>query len=130
MLTARKLTGNFPDYERVLPKSFAGRVTINVQELRGALDRARVLADSARRVTFGIGDGGLSISSGVAGDSETAETVPAEIGVNGGYVTDFLAAVDTATAVLSYESAKSAMQFTPAGEDGGDYRYVVMPMRI
>ena len=53
-----------------------------------------------------------------------------EIGVNGDYISDFLAAVDTEKAVLSYNKATMAIQLAPAGEEGGDYRCVVMPMRI
>ena len=136
-LTARRLTGMFPEYARVLPKSFKGTAKVNVREMRGALDRARVLSDDRRAVKLNITDGQLTVSSGQTETSETDETMAAEvsgpsleIGFNGDYLTDFLAAVETEQAVLSYNDATMAVQFSPAGEEGTDYRCVVMPMRI
>jgi len=37
MLLSRKLTGNFPDFERVLPKEHAHSVSVNRDEFRGAV---------------------------------------------------------------------------------------------
>ena len=39
LLLSRKLTGNFPDYERVLPKEQPHAVTLNREEFRGAIER-------------------------------------------------------------------------------------------
>src|SRR5258708_24501542 len=39
LLLSRKLTGNFPDFERVLPKDHPSSVHLNRDELRSAIDR-------------------------------------------------------------------------------------------
>lgn len=52
-MTARELTGNFPNWEMVLPKNFTAFAEINAKELREALVRVGVMADDKnRRVEF------------------------------------------------------------------------------
>ena len=52
-MTARELTGNFPNWEMVLPKNFISFAEINARELREALNRVGVMADDRnRRVEF------------------------------------------------------------------------------
>jgi len=41
LLLSRKLTGNFPDYERVLPKEQPNVVTLQREEFRAAIDAWR-----------------------------------------------------------------------------------------
>jgi len=51
--TAREITGAFPNWEMVLPKSFDYFAELNVKEFRDALTRVGVMADdSHRRVEF------------------------------------------------------------------------------
>lgn len=52
-MTARELTGTFPNWEMVLPKTFAAFAEINVREFKEALTRVGVMADDKnRRVEF------------------------------------------------------------------------------
>lgn len=52
-MTARELSGNFPNWEMVLSKSFAAFAEINVREFKEALNRVGVMADDKnRRVEF------------------------------------------------------------------------------
>lgn len=52
-LTARELTGEFPNWEMVLPKNFTAFAEINAREIGGALTRVGVMADDKnRRVCF------------------------------------------------------------------------------
>ena len=45
LLLCRKLTGNFPDFERVLPKEHPHSVTLVRDELKGAIERVSQFAD-------------------------------------------------------------------------------------
>lgn len=135
-LVARKLTGNFPDYARVMPKDQKYSATVAVSDLKEAIGRAGLMADERCcliRVKFS--PEGISVSSSVSEKGEAHEGVPAEyegpeieIGMNAAYVADFLAAVKTEKALLRIKDANSAVELSPLGEDG--YRCVVMPMRI
>lgn len=48
-MTARELTGTFPNWEMVLPKNFVSFAEINAKELREALNRVGVMADDRNR---------------------------------------------------------------------------------
>jgi DNA polymerase-3 subunit beta len=140
LLITRKLTGNFPDYERVLPKDNQYSAKLNRDEVRGAIERVAQFADErsrAIRVQFANGEVRVYSSSVETGESE--ESVPAdytgpdmEIGFNAAYLLDFLRAVATDQVSFELKDQKSAGEMRPAAADGAEdhYRYVVMPMRI
>lgn len=52
-MTAREISGNFPNWEMVIPKEFESFAEINAKEFGEALNRVGVMADDAnRRVEF------------------------------------------------------------------------------
>ena len=53
LLLSRKLTGNFPDYERVLPKDQPHFVTLDREELRSAIERVAQFSDERSRADSG-----------------------------------------------------------------------------
>jgi DNA polymerase III subunit beta len=139
LLITRKLTGNFPDYERVLPKDHTLVATLQKDEIRGAIERVAQFADErsrAIRVQFTNGEVRVFSSSVEMGDSE--ETVPSEyqgpdleIGFNAQYLLDFLRAIPQDRVAFELKDQKSAGEMRPCGESVPDqYRYVVMPMRL
>lgn len=139
LLITRKLTGNFPDYERVLPKENQHNAELNREEIRAAIERVSQFADErsrAIRVQFAAGE--LRIFSSAVESGESEESVPAEyqgpdleIGFNASYLLDFLRASPQDKVVFQLKDAKSAAEIRPGGDDLPDgYRYVVMPMRI
>ena len=48
-MTAREITGNFPNWEMVIPKDFESFVEINAKQFAGALTRVGVMADDTHR---------------------------------------------------------------------------------
>src|SRR5215469_12719522 len=59
LLITRKLTGNFPDYERVLPKDHVVTAKLQKDEIRSAIERVAQFADErsrAIRVQFTNGE--------------------------------------------------------------------------
>jgi DNA polymerase-3 subunit beta len=139
LLITRKLTGNFPDYERVLPKEHAVMAKLQKDEIRSAIERVAQFADErsrAIRVQFTNGEVRVFSSSVEMGESE--ESVPSEyqgpdleIGFNAQYLLDFLRAIPQDHVAFELKDQKSAGEMRPEGESIADqYRYVVMPMRI
>jgi len=139
LLITRKLTGNFPDYERVLPKDNTNIAKLKKEEIRSAIERVAQFADErsrAIRVQFGQGEVKVFSSSVETGESE--ESVPGEytgpdleIGFNAQYLLDFLRAIPQDDVSFALKDQKSAGELRPGGEEAKDhYRYVVMPMRI
>jgi len=139
LLITRKLTGNFPDYERVLPKENTNIAKLRKEEIRSAIERVSQFADErsrAIRVQFAPGEIKVFSSSVETGESE--ESVPTEyagpeleIGFNAQYLLDFLRAIPHDEVAFALKDQKSAGEMRPASEEAKDhYRYVVMPMRI
>jgi DNA polymerase-3 subunit beta len=139
LLITRKLTGNFPDYERVLPKDHTLSAKLQKGEIRAAIERVAQFADErskAIRVKFMPGEVSVFSSSVETGESEESVSCEypgpeLEIGFNAQYLLDFLRAASQEQVSFELKDQKSAGELRPAGEGIADtYRYVVMPMRI
>ena len=138
LLTCRKLTGQFPNYEAVLPRDVNKTVTIERGELQDALRRVSQLADQrSHAVKFMLAKEGLEISASSPEYGEAKEVIEKEfkgetiaIGFNAQYLLDFLAAAADGPISFELKDEQSAGQLRPLGEDSSRYRYVVMPMRI
>jgi DNA polymerase III subunit beta len=138
LLTSRQLTGQFPNYEAVLPKDNNKSVTVHCDDLNGAIQRVAQFADErsgAIRMKLEKNELKVSSSSTEAGESEDSiETDYAAdsltIGFNSGYLLDFLKAADSDDICLEFKDPQSAGQMRPAEGEQYKYRYIVMPMRI
>lgn len=140
MLTSRKLTGQFPNYEAVLPRDNNKLVVVRSDELMGSIQRVAQFADErsgAIRIRLEQNEMKISSSSTESGESEDSiETPysfdPITVGFNSAYLIDFLKAVGSTGEVrLEFKDSQSAGQMRP--EDGSEdqrYRYIIMPMRI
>jgi DNA polymerase-3 subunit beta len=138
LLTCRKLTGQFPNYEAVLPRDVNKTVTIERNELQDALRRVSQLADQrSHAVKFMLAKEGLEISASSPEYGEAKEAIekeykgePISIGFNAQYLLDFLAAAPDGPISFELKDEQSAGQLRPLGDESSRYRYVVMPMRI
>lgn len=139
LLISRKLVGNFPDYERVLPREHPHLVTLPREELRAALERVMQFSDErSHSVKLRIGPGELNVHSSLSDTGESEESLNVnyggpqmEISFNAQYLLDFLRVVSEQNIVFRFKEANSAGELRPASEDGEFlYRYIVMPMRV
>jgi DNA polymerase III subunit beta len=138
LLTSRQLTGQFPNYEAVLPKEITKSVTVQGDELGSAIARVAQFADErsrAVRLKLEKGEVKLSASSTEAGESEDSIEVayngdPLTIGFNAQYLVEFIKASGAGEIKLEFKDPQSAGQMRPADSEDYKYRYIVMPMRI
>src|SRR6266516_6751234 len=138
LLTSRQLTGQFPNYEAVLPKDNSKSITLNGEDLSAAISRVAQFADErsrAFRIRLEKGELKLSASSTETGESEDSleidyngETLT--IGFNAQYILDFLKASGSGDVKLELKDAQSAGQLRPGDSEDYKYRYIVMPMRM
>ncbi len=138
LLTSRQLTGQFPNYEAVLPKDNSKSILLHGDDLAAAIARVAQFADErsrAVRLRLEKGELKLSASSTETGESEDSietdyngETLT--IGFNAQYITDFLKATGSGDVRLELKDSQSAGQLRPAEGEDYKYRYIVMPMRI
>lgn len=140
VLTTRKLNGQFPNYEAVLPRDNNKFVVVRSEDLMGSIQRVAQFADErsgAIKIRLEQNEMKISSSSTEAGESEdTIETPynfdPLVVGFNSTYLIDFLKAVGNRGEVrLEFKDTQSAGQMRPEDSDSDfKYRYVIMPMRI
>jgi DNA polymerase-3 subunit beta len=138
LLISRKLTGNFPDFDRVLPKEHSNHVTIKRDEFRASIERVSQFADEqSRAIRLQVTPGEARVFSSLSETGESEESLPVtydgaevEIGFNAHYLLDFLRAVSEEDIRFYFKDAHSAGELRPGLDAGYTYRYVVMPMRI
>jgi DNA polymerase-3 subunit beta len=139
LLLSRKLTGNFPDYDRVLPKEHPYMLVLQRDELKSAIERVAQFADErSKAIRVQVVKGELKIHSSISETGECEEVIPVEyagedveIGFNSQYLIDFLRSVDQSEVEFHFKDSNSAGELRPHGAPPESvYRYVVMPMRI
>ncbi len=140
LLTSRQLTGQFPNYEAVLPRDNNKAVTVHCDEFSAAIQRVAQFADersNAIRLRLGKNELKISSSNTETGESEDSmETSYAgdeiAIGFNSQYLLEFLKVVASGDVRFEFKDAQSAGQLRPdeAPDSEYKYRYIVMPMRI
>jgi DNA polymerase III subunit beta len=138
LLISRILTGQFPNYEAVLPRDNNKKVTIDRGELTDAVRRVSQLADQrSHAVKFSITTEGIEISASSPEYGEAKETIekeykgePIAIGFNSTYMLDFLSAAVEGPINIELKDEQSAGQMRPVADESYRYRYIIMPMRI
>jgi len=138
LLISRMIDGQFPAFERVIPKSNDKRVEFDRDRLTSAVRRVALLSNErSRAVKFLIDKNKVEIASSSPEFGEAKEVVivdyaaaPVTICFNAQYVLDFLAVVETDSIALEFKDEMSQAVMKPIGADGYDYTYVIMPMRV
>src|ERR687884_1314484 len=138
LLISRMLSGQFPNWEMVMPKSSDKSVLFDSAQLNQAIRRVALMADDrSHAIRFHLVPDQLQISSQNAEEGEARETVATEyagdeteIGFNAQYLQDFLNVVGDSQVTFEFKDGNSQAQLRPAADADYDYKYVVMPMRI
>ena len=138
MLISRMIDGQFPAYERVIPKGNDKHIEFERDRLTNAVKRVALLSNErSRAVKIQIEKGKVDVTSSSPELGEAKETLPVEysgspmqICFNAQYVLDFLAAVATDVVSLELKDEVSQAVMKPVGAEGYDYTYVIMPMRV
>jgi DNA polymerase-3 subunit beta len=138
LLISRMIDGQFPAYERVIPKGNDKHIEFERDRLTNAVKRVALLSNErSRAVKIQIDKGKVDITSSSPDLGEAKETLPVDyagaamqICFNAQYVLDFLAAVSTDVVSLELKDEVSQAVMKPVGAEGYDYTYVIMPMRV
>ena len=138
LLISRMLTGQFPNYDAVLPRNNDRIVTVNREEVAAAIKRVAILSDErSHTVKLALTNGAMELTASHSDLGEAHETLEVDytkedlqVGFNFQYLLDFLTTADEPEVSFEFKDSESAAQLRaqPAGDY--NYRYVVMPMRI
>jgi DNA polymerase-3 subunit beta len=126
LLITRKLSGNFPNYEMVIPKDNDKVVTFESDAMKNALRRVSLMADErTRSVKITIRTGEIEIGAQSSEEGEASEKVAAEyngeeiqIGFNSQYLQEFLnvvGAADTSEATSEQETDGETVRVKETG---------------
>jgi DNA polymerase-3 subunit beta len=138
LLVSRMIDGQFPAYERVIPKGNDKRVEFERDRIVSAIRRVALLSNErSRAVKLTLESGRVEIASHSPEFGEAHEQLAVEYGgpslqisFNAQYVLEFLNAVQTDVIAIELKDEVSQTVMKPVGAMDYDYTYVVMPMRI
>jgi DNA polymerase-3 subunit beta len=138
LLISRMIDGQFPAYERVIPKGNDKHIEFERDRLTNAVKRVALMSNErSRAVKFVIEKGKVDVTSSSPDLGEARETLPVDysgsalqICFNAQYVLDFLSVVATDIVSLELKDEVSQAVMKPVGAEGYDYTYVIMPMRV
>ena len=138
MLISRMIDGQFPAFERVIPKGNNRQIEFERERLTSAVRRVALLSNErSKAVKFAIDNGKVEVTSSSPEFGEAHELIPVEynggamqICFNAQYVVDFLNVVETDNVMLEVKDEMSQAVMKPIGAEGYDYTYVIMPMRV
>ncbi len=138
LLVSRMIDGQFPAYEKVIPKGNDKHIEFERDRLASAVKRVAILSNErSRALKFVIDKGKVDVTTSSPEFGEAREPIavdytggPMTICFNAQYVLDFLNVVDVETVALDVKDDVSQAVLTPVGADGYSYTYVIMPMRV
>jgi DNA polymerase-3 subunit beta len=140
VLTVRKLIGQFPNYEAILPRDATNSVVLGAADLLASLQRVLQFSDErSSGVKLHLDKNTLTVSASAPDRGESQEVLPLSytaaavtIGFNGHFIVEFLKTIGAEGAIrLALKDGASAVVITPeAFNPEYQQKYVVMPMRV
>lgn len=136
IVVIRRLEGEYPDYQQVIPQANDKHIIIERKEFIGALRRAQVIAsEKGEGVKFSIRKDAMEIRTGGPEVGNVQEEIkidyhgdPLDVSFNGRYLLDILNIMDTEKVRMELKEELSSGLIRP--EDGENFLYVIMPMRL
>ena len=136
LLTARRIEGQFPPYDKVIPKETATHVSVDTAEFKKVINFISLMSKETQynTVKFDISKYGFDISSNspeVGGASQSIECTfdgePIELSFNVDYISDYLYTVDGGKLQIDLNDKFSPIKITEPTNP--DYVYIVTPVR-
>ena len=134
----RLLEGNYPDTDRLIPTEFTSIVTFDKNNLRYAMERARLLSNATQNgtVKLEIINGVVSahVNSPEVGrvneeiDTESISGQDLTISFNPTYLIDSLKAIDSEKVTISFISAVRPFTLVP-NDDAENFIQLITPVR-
>jgi DNA polymerase III subunit beta len=136
VLSSRLVEGRFPNYQQLLPESYEHELRINRDELVEVVRRVGLLAQKNAPLRLRFAEGALEVSAQTPDVGEASESLPVpfageplEIGFNPEFFREGLESAESEELVLKLISPLRP-GLIQSGEDGSDFRYLVMPIRL
>ena len=140
-IVTRLLDGEFLNYSSVIPENWETRIRVDRSSLQNCFERISLISSSSIEkekkypVKVNVDIGKVTIScTNQTGDAKeemyvTTEGKNLEAGFNPKYFLDALRAIDDQEVFVDFGSSISPCIIRPV-EEGGDYIYMVLPIRM
>lgn len=134
-LISRQIEGNYPAYKEIIPKEYKTRIIVDKDFLTKQIKLAGLFAGKINEIKIKNDDKNLEILSQDLELGENSSILeakidgePVEISFNYKFILDGVSRVKTKNAILELQGASGAGVIK--AEEGTDYIYVVMPIKI
>lgn len=135
LLSSRLIEGNFPSWEKIIPKEITTRVILDKEEIVKAVKLAVVFARTEGYVVFKMEKGKLQLESSAKelGSQENevegqVEGSDLTLAISGKFLTDALSAAPSTQVMMEFSGTLTPLLIKPVGVEG--LEYVIMPVRI
>ncbi len=133
---SRLLEGEFIDYKKTIPDSYAQKMTVNTRDIIDIIDRiSLIISDNFTtpvRCIVNENETVFSCATSVGRATERAaialEGLPFEIGLNSKYLLEALRAAEYERVNINFNGGSAAVVITPENDD--TFTYMIMPMRL
>jgi len=136
-LTSRLIDGQFPDYDKVVPKTTEITATVKTSEMMEAVDRVALISKETEynSIRFVFSQDGINISSYSPDVGRAEEQISAkvegpdiDISFNVKYIVDVLKVIDTEEFVVKLTKPLSPIDVRE--KDNDNFIYIVTPVRV
>ena len=135
-IRTRTLDGEYPNFEKIIPKTHTTRLLLDTEKLRRAVKSAAIFArDNANIVRFHIENQTLTVSSNTPQVGENHVDVEAKIDGEGGdvafnsrFLVEFLANYKEEELLFEMTGSLNPGAFKPVKDDS--YTHIIMPVRV
>jgi DNA polymerase-3 subunit beta len=138
VLTSRLLEGEYPDFDKIIPKSSSIKILLDKEEFMRAVKLASIFArESANIVKIKVFKDSINVSaeSGTAGSQETKVDAKIdsaekdfEIAFNCRFIEDFLHSVVGEEVKMEFSSISAPGVFTDTSDSS--YLHLIMPVKV
>ena len=135
-LVSRLIEGDYPDYQHIIPESFATKIRLDKNEFSQAVKIASVFArESANVVKLSVKTSSVDVSANATQIGQNKAAVdakvdgePLEIAFNYKFISDFLSACKGNEIIIELNEPLTPGRF----QDGADphFTHIIMPVRI
>lgn len=135
-ITTRLISGEYPDFEKIIPASFSTRALADKQQFARAVKSAAIFArDNANIVRLHIENQRLVVSANTPAVGENTVDVDAKIDGEGGdiafnsrFLTEFLSNFTEEELLFEMTGALNPGVFRPVKDDS--FLHLIMPVRV
>jgi DNA polymerase III subunit beta len=133
-LTTRRIDGQFPNYNQLVPEAFEYEVTVPREELLDVVRRVSVMAQRNSPLRLRFAEGELTVSAQTQDVGEARESLPVsftgealEIGFNAEFLRD---GVESVTGEQLRLKLISPLRPAVLQGESEDFLYLIMPIRL